>query len=263
MVSVADSLKEDSADAIASLQAMGIEVAMLTGDNMATAQTIAKQIGIQEVHAELLPLEKKEAIDSFKQHNKVAMVGDGINDALALVNADVGMAIQHGSDIALDSADVVLMHSSLKDAVIAIRLSRTILRNIYENFFWAFAYNILLIPIAAGIVKGMNIHPMWGAAAMSLSSVFVCLNALRLYWFSNQKQSNNRKEKEMKKIIHIEGMMCQHCQATVEKALSSVDGVKSVEVSLAKKEAVIYLLKEVSDQQLQKAIEEKGYRVLL
>ena len=269
MICVADTMKEDSAQAIKEMQNMGIQVVMLTGDNKKTADAIGKKAGVDEVIAGVLPDGKESVIKDLQKHGKVAMVGDGINDAPALTRADIGIAIGAGTDIAIDAADVVLMNSKLTDVTAAIRLSRATLRNIHENLFWAFFYNAICIPVAAGVfihLTGWQMSPMLGAAAMSLSSFFVCMNALRLNTFSMHDASKDikRKKKEkktMEKTLEITGMMCGHCEMAVKKALEAVDGVVSADVSHEKGTAVVTLSKEVSNDVLKKAVEDKDYTV--
>ena len=269
MICVADTMKEDSPQAIKEMQNMGIQVVMLTGDNKKTADAIGKKAGVDEVIAGVLPDGKESVIRDLQKHGKVAMVGDGINDAPALTRADIGIAIGAGTDIAIDAADVVLMNSKLTDVTAAIRLSRATLRNIHENLFWAFFYNAICIPIAAGVfihLTGWQMSPMLGAAAMSLSSFFVCMNALRLNTFSMHDASKDikRKKKEkktMEKTLEITGMMCGHCEMAVKKALEAVDGVESADVSHEKGTAVVTLSKEVSNDVLKKAVEDKDYTV--
>lgn len=269
MICVADTMKEDSPQAIKEMQNMGIQVVMLTGDNKKTANAIGKKAGVDEVIAGVLPDGKESVIRDLQKHGKVAMVGDGINDAPALTRADIGIAIGAGTDIAIDAADVVLMNSKLTDVTAAIRLSRATLRNIHENLFWAFFYNAICIPVAAGVfihLTGWQMSPMLGAAAMSLSSFFVCMNALRLNTFSMHDASKDikRKKKEkktMEKTLEITGMMCGHCEMAVKKALEAVDGVESADVSHEKGTAVVTLSKEVSNDVLKKAVEDKDYTV--
>ena len=269
MICVADTMKEDSPQAIKEMQNMGIQVVMLTGDNKKTADAIGKKAGVDEVIAGVLPDGKESVIRDLQKHGKVAMVGDGINDAPALTRADIGIAIGAGTDIAIDAADVVLMNSKLTDVTAAIRLSRATLRNIHENLFWAFFYNAICIPVAAGVfihLTGWQMSPMLGAAAMSLSSFFVCMNALRLNAFSMHDESKDikRKKKEkktMEKTLEITGMMCGHCEMAVKKALEAVDGVESADVSHEKGTAVVTLSKEVSDDVLKKTVEDKDYTV--
>lgn len=269
MICVADTMKEDSPQAIKEMQNMGIQVVMLTGDNQETAQAIGSKAGVDEVIAGVLPDGKESVIKDLQKHGKVAMVGDGINDAPALTRADIGIAIGAGTDIAIDAADVVLMNSKLTDVTAAIRLSRATLRNIHENLFWAFFYNAICIPVAAGVfihLTGWQMSPMLGAAAMSLSSFFVCMNALRLNTFSMHDASKDikRKKKEkktMEKTLEITGMMCGHCEMAVKKALEAVDGVESADVSHEKGTAVVTLSKEVSNDVLKKTVEDKDYTV--
>ena len=269
MICVADTMKEDSPQAIKEMQNMGIQVVMLTGDNKKTADAIGSKAGVDEVIAGVLPDGKESVIKDLQKHGKVAMVGDGINDAPALTRADIGIAIGAGTDIAIDAADVVLMNSKLTDVTAAIRLSRATLRNIHENLFWAFFYNAICIPIAAGVfihLTGWQMSPMLGAAAMSLSSFFVCMNALRLNTFSMHDASKDikRKKKEkktMEKTLEITGMMCGHCEMAVKKALEAVDGVESADVSHEKGTAVVTLSKEVSNDVLKKTVEDKDYTV--
>lgn len=269
MICVADTMKEDSPQAIKEMQNMGIQVVMLTGDNKKTADAIGSKAGVDEVIAGVLPDGKESVIRDLQKHGKVAMVGDGINDAPALTRADIGIAIGAGTDIAIDAADVVLMNSKLTDVTAAIRLSRATLRNIHENLFWAFFYNAICIPVAAGVfihLTGWQMSPMLGAAAMSLSSFFVCMNALRLNTFSMHDASKDikRKKKEkktMEKTLEITGMMCGHCEMAVKKALEAVDGVESADVSHEKGTAVVTLSKEVSNDVLKKTVEDKDYTV--
>lgn len=269
MICVADTMKDDSPQAIKEMQNMGIQVVMLTGDNKKTADAIGSKAGVDEVIAGVLPDGKESVIRNLQKHGKVAMVGDGINDAPALTRADIGIAIGAGTDIAIDAADVVLMNSKLTDVTAAIRLSRATLRNIHENLFWAFFYNAICIPVAAGVfihLTGWQMSPMLGAAAMSLSSFFVCMNALRLNTFSMHDASKDikRKKKEkktMEKTLEITGMMCGHCEMAVKKALEAVDGVESADVSHEKGTAVVTLSKEVSNDVLKKTVEDKDYTV--
>lgn len=308
MIAVADTVKDDSRSAIAEMKRQGLKVVMITGDNERTARAIGDQAGVEYVASGVLPDGKENLIKELGKLGKVAMVGDGINDAPALTRADVGIAIGAGADVAVDAADVVLMNSRLSDVSGAIRLSRATLRNIHENLFWAFFYNILLIPLAAGayvhFMKGWSMNPMWGAAAMSLSSFCVCMNALRLNLFkvhnanrdrhgkgevsetklnsliakvtgndessdepgqneiNNLHEDNLKEGKVMTKTMKIEGMMCGHCEATVKKALEAIDGVNSAEVSHEAGTAVVELSEEVQDEVLQKAVEDKDYKVL-
>lgn len=282
IIAVADVVKEDSGQAISELKNMGIRTVMLTGDNRRTALSVAKQTGIDEVVSDVLPGDKAEVVEKLRKYGKVAMVGDGINDAPALTQADIGIAIGAGADVALDAADVVLMKSSVGDVAAAIRLSRQTLRNIHENLFWAFFYNCIGIPIAAGaLIPAFNIalNPMLGAAAMSLSSFCVVTNALRLNFFKpdrpfkgkskqptelpklmpTEENIKNTEETAMKKTVYINGMMCSHCTAHVQKALGALDGVESVEVSLEDKKAVLTLNKNVDNAVITAAVREAGY----
>ena len=274
IIAVADTMKEDSPEAIHQMRNMGIHVVMLTGDNEKTARAIGRQAGVDEVIAGVLPDGKESVIRKLQKRGRVAMVGDGINDAPALTRADIGIAIGAGADVAVDAADVVLMNSRLTDVACAIRLSRATVRNIHENLFWAFFYNVLLIPLAAGAyvqLLGWSMNPMWGAAAMSLSSFFVCMNALRLNLVDlhsaakdkkiNTKEKNPKEETEMEKTMNIEGMMCGHCEATVKKALESLDGVTEAAVSHEQGTAVVTMDHEVADDVLKKAVEDKDYVV--
>ena len=274
IIAVADTMKEDSPEAIHQMRNMGIHVVMLTGDNEKTARAIGRQAGVDEVIAGVLPDGKESVIRKLQKRGRVAMVGDGINDAPALTRADIGIAIGAGVDVAVDAADVVLMNSRLTDVACAIRLSRATVRNIHENLFWAFFYNVLLIPLAAGAyvqLLGWSMNPMWGAAAMSLSSFFVCMNALRLNLVDlhsaakdkkiNTKEKNPKEETEMEKTMNIEGMMCGHCEATVKKALESLDGVTEAAVSHEQGTAVVTMDHEVADDVLKKAVEDKDYVV--
>ena len=272
IIAVADVIKEDSPQAVRELQNMGIHVVMLTGDNERTARAIGKQAGVDEVIAGVLPEGKESVIRALKEKGKVAMVGDGINDAPALTRADMGIAIGAGTDIAIDAADVVLMKSRLSDVPAAIRLSRATLRNIHENLFWAFFYNVIGIPLAAGVwipIFGWQLNPMFGAAAMSLSSFCVVTNALRLNWFKVHDASKDKKIKQnvkkekttMEKTITIEGMMCGHCEAAVKKALEELPQVSGAAVSHEKGTAVVTLNAEVADDVLKKAVEDKDYKV--
>ena len=272
IIAVADTIKEDSPQAVKELQNMGIRVVMLTGDNERTAKAVGRQAGVDQVIAGVLPEGKESVIRSLKQQGKVAMVGDGINDAPALTRADLGIAIGAGTDIAIDAADVVLMKSRLSDVPAAIRLSRATLRNIHENLFWAFFYNVIGIPLAAGIwipIFGWKLNPMFGAAAMSLSSFCVVTNALRLNFFKmydasrDKKIKTKRKEtKTMEKTMKIEGMMCGHCEATVKKALEALPEVEQAVVSHTEGTAVVTLTGAVADDVLKKTVEEKDYKVL-
>ena len=289
VIAVADTIKEDSPRAIKELQNMGIRVVMLTGDNQRTADAIGKQAGVDEVIAGVLPDGKEAVIRQLQQYGKVAMVGDGINDAPALTRADTGIAIGAGTDVAIDAADVVLMNSKLSDVPAAIRLSRATLRNIHENLFWAFIYNTLGIPLAAGVFIpfGLTLNPMFGAAAMSLSSFCVVSNALRLNLFDvhstkrdrkpkdaaslpaalaqpaevEHKESTNKEDLTMKKTLNVEGMMCGHCEARVKKALEAVPGVAEAVVSHEAGTAVVTLNEDVADDVLKQAVEAQDYKV--
>ena len=278
IIAVADVIKEDSARAVEELQNMGIIVVMLTGDNERTARAIGTQAGVDEVIAGVLPDGKESVIRGLQKRGAVVMVGDGINDAPALTRADVGIAIGAGTDIAIDAADIVLMKSRLSDVPAAIRLSRATLKNIHENLFWAFFYNVIGIPLAAGLwypIFGWKLNPMFGAAAMSLSSFCVVSNALRLNFFQmystkrdkkiNTKinQKTNQKENEtMEKTMEIKGMMCGHCEAAVKKALEALPEVNEAVVSHEKGNAVVQLQAEVADDVLRKAVEELDYEVV-
>ena len=277
VIAVADVIKEDSPQAIKELQNMGIHVVMLTGDNERTAKAIGQQAGVDEVIAGVLPEGKEQVIRKLKEKGKVAMVGDGINDAPALTRADMGIAIGAGTDVAIDAADVVLMKSRLSDVPAAIRMSRATLRNIHENLFWAFFYNIIGIPLAAGVwypLFGWKLNPMFGAAAMSLSSFCVVSNALRLNLFKmydaskdkklkakKEKKRSKKEDKTMKKIMHIEGMMCGHCEAAVKKALEALPQVDEAVVSHEAGTAELTLNAEIADDVLKKTVEDKDYTV--
>ena len=292
VIAVADTIKEDSPQAIRELRNMGIRVVMLTGDNQRTAEAIGRQAGVDEVIAGVLPEGKEAVIRQLQKYGKVAMVGDGINDAPALTRADTGIAIGAGTDVAIDAADVVLMNSKLSDVPAAIRLSRATLRNIHENLFWAFIYNIIGIPLAAGVFipLGLTLNPMFGAAAMSLSSFCVVSNALRLNLFdvhstkhdrkvtpvsapaassapvaeapAEDKESNlNQEDNTMKKTLHVEGMMCGHCEARVKKALEALPEVSEAVVSHTAGTAIVTLSAEVSNETLKKAVEDQDYQV--
>jgi Cu2+-exporting ATPase len=296
IIAVADVVKPDSAQAVREMENMGIQVVMLTGDNRRTAQAIGRQVGIRHIVSDVLPNDKESVVRRLAECGRTAMVGDGINDAPALTRADVGIAIGAGADVALDAADVVLMKSKLTDVSVAIRLSRQVLKNIHENLFWAFFYNCIGIPLAAGVlvpVMGLSLNPMFAAAAMSLSSVCVVTNALRLNLFrvgdaghdkkrkasplpefledtdaakmaaAKQAESEKeREEKEMVKVLDIEGMMCAHCQAHVQQALEKVEGVSGVNVSLEEKQARVSLAEAVDDAKLVNAVTEAGYKVV-
>ncbi|MGN0635673.1 MAG: heavy metal translocating P-type ATPase [Acutalibacteraceae bacterium] len=263
MLAVADTLRADSAEAVAQLQKMGIRVVMLTGDNARTAKAIAEKAGVQEVFADLLPGGKEQIVRTLQNSGRVAMVGDGINDAPALTAADIGIAVGAGTDVAMDAADVVLMQDGLHQVPEAIRLSRAVLRNIRQNLFWAFLYNCIGIPLAAGVFipsLGWELDPMFGAAAMSLSSFCVVTNALRLNLFS--KKTHKKERKSMEKTIRIEGMMCAHCEAHVKKALEALAQVEEAVVSHEKGTACVKLNSPVSDDVLKAAVEAEGYKVL-
>ena len=271
IIAVADVIKKDSHEAVKQLKNMGIHVVMLTGDNEKTANAIGKQAGVDEVIAGVLPDGKESVIRELGKKGKVAMVGDGINDAPALTRADIGIAIGAGTDIAIDAADVVLMKSSLLDVPGAIRLSRAALRNIHENLFWAFIYNVIGIPLAAGLwipVFGWELNPMFGAAAMSLSSFCVVANALRLNLFNihdtgkDKKIKKKEEEKKMEKTMKIEGMMCGHCESAVKKALEEIPQVSEARVSHEKGTAVVILNDSINDDILKKAVEDKDYKVI-
>ncbi len=284
MIAVADVIKEDSAQAIQEMKNMGIEVVMLTGDNEKTANAIGAIAGVDRVIAGVLPSGKEAVIRELQTRGKVAMVGDGINDAPALTRADTGIAIGAGTDVAIDSADVVLMNSKLTDASAAIRLSRATVRNIHENLFWAFAYNVLLIPMAAGLYPGIEMNPMWGAAAMSISSFTVCMNALRLNLFKIHNAAKDRpmrkkalpytavettadaninenvkENKTMEKTIKINGMMCEHCEARVKKALEALDGIDSAVTSHDNNNAVVQANDKFDAAAVEKAVVDAGY----
>ena len=276
IIAVADVIKADSPQAIKEMRNMGIRVVMLTGDNERTAKAIGARAGVDEVIAGVLPDGKESVIRELKQKGKVIMVGDGVNDAPALTSADIGIAIGAGADVAVDAADVVLMKSRLSDVPAAIRLSRATLRNIHENLFWAFIYNIIGIPLAAGVfigVLGWQLNPMFAAAAMSLSSFSVVTNALRLNFFrmhdpkrdhkirNKLKTTTEKETKTMEKTLKIEGMMCGHCEMHTKKALEALDGVKTAEVSHEAGTAVVSLEKEIPDDVLKQAVADQGYRV--
>ena len=271
MIAVADAIKPESPQAVRELQNMGIRVVMLTGDNQRTAEAIGRQAGVDQVIAGVLPDGKESVIRSLQSQGKVAMVGDGINDAPALTRADIGIAIGAGTDVAIDAADVVLMNSHLTDVPAAIRLSRATLRNIHENLFWAFIYNIIGIPLAAGVfipLLGWQLNPMFGAAAMSLSSFCVVTNALRLNLFDPHSARKDHKikfakePKTMQNTLKIEGMMCTHCSGRVKKALEELPGVVSAEVSHENGTAVVTMSAPVDDATLKKAVEDQGYQVV-
>ena len=284
VIAVADVMKETSRQAVSELQKMGISVVMLTGDNKRTAAAIGRQVGVDAVISQVLPAGKEEKIRTLQKAGKVAMVGDGINDAPALTRADVGIAIGAGADVAVDAADVVLMKSDLLDVAAAIRLSRAVIRNIHENLFWAFFYNFICIPLAAGVwytAFGLKLNPMMGAAAMSLSSFCVVTNALRLNWkklydskrdhamkhrvelrpeLLGETETNKQEESTMTKTIKIEGMMCPHCEAAMTKALNGMEGVTVVSVSHEAKNAVVTCEREVAEGEFKAVVEEAGYK---
>ena len=266
LIAVADTLKPDTVDAVRELKRLGLHLVLLTGDNRRTAEAIARQAWIDEVVADVLPDGKEAVVRELQKNGRVCMVGDGVNDAPALTRADVGLAIGAGTDVAIDAADVVLMNSRLSDVATAVRLSRATLRNIRENLFWAFFYNCLGIPLAAGAfvsLLGWEMNPMFGAAAMSLSSFCVVTNALRLNFFGDKKSKkyHNKEQKTMKKTMKIEGMMCGHCEAAVKRALEAIPQVESAEVSHVSGTAVVTLREPVADDVLRAAVEAKDYRV--
>ena len=283
IIAVADTIREDSSEAVNELKKLGLYTVMLTGDNKRTAESIGKLSGVDMTVADVLPGDKETIVKKLKGYGKVIMTGDGINDAPALTSADIGIAIGAGTDIAIDAADVVLMKSSLKDAAAAIRISRRTIRNIHENLFWAFIYNVALIPVSAGAYAaiGITMSPMLGAATMSISSFTVCMNALRLnlvkpYSTKNDRAKSNirnrlaeirleeiytKENKTMVKTVTIEGMMCGHCEATVKKALEALDGVVSADVSHDRGNAVVTLEKDVADDIITKAVEDKDFKV--
>lgn len=273
LIGVADAIKENSKAAIQAFDHLNVEVIMLTGDHQKTADALKKQLGLKKVIANLLPQDKENQIQLLQQSGKkVLMIGDGVNDAPSLVRADVGMAIGAGTDIAIESADIVLMHSDLMDSVHAISLSKAVLKNIKENLFWAFFYNIIGIPLAAGcfyLSFGLKLNPMFAAGAMSLSSVFVVSNALRLRFFKVKQESKDiknevheeKEEKQMKKEMVIEGMMCGHCEGRVKQALNAIDGVDTT-IDLTAKKAFLTLTNDVSDEVLKKTVEDAGYQVV-
>ena len=275
VIAVADPIREDSPEAIRQLRNMGIRVVMLTGDNQRTAEAIGKRAGVDQVIAGVLPDGKEATIRSLQANGKVAMVGDGINDAPALTRADIGIAIGAGADVAVDAADVVLVKSRLSDVPAAIRLSRATLRIIHENLFWAFFYNTIGIPLAAGLfipILGWQLNPMFGAAAMSLSSFCVVTNALRLNLvnlYSSKKdrrihhhtKQHKQEESTMTKTMHIQGMMCPHCENRVKTTLEAMEQVASAAVSHESGTAVVTLTAEVSNEVLTKAVQDQGYTV--
>ena len=283
MIGTADAIRKDSARAVAELKKMGMKTVLLTGDNKKTAQAVGNHIGADRVIAEVLPGDKEKVIEELQKQGKTAMVGDGINDAPALTRAEIGIAMGGGTDVAIDAADVILMNSRLSDVVAAIRLSRATLKNVRQNLFWAFAYNLILIPVAAGVFPEISLNPMMAAGAMALSSVTVCLNALRLNTYKvhkeggenekdgeiSEKTEENKKvtvkkeeEKEMKETVKIRGMMCEHCENTVKKALEALPGVEKAEVSHETGTAVLSLAGEVDEETVRKAVEDKDYEFL-
>lgn len=283
MIGTADAIRKDSARAVAELKKMGMKTVLLTGDNEKTAQAVGNHIGADRVIAEVLPGDKEKVIEELQKQGKTAMVGDGINDAPALTRAEIGIAMGGGTDVAIDAADVILMNSRLSDVVAAIRLSRATLKNVRQNLFWAFAYNLILIPVAAGVFPEISLNPMMAAGAMALSSVTVCLNALRLNTYKvhkeggknekdgkiSEKTEENKKvtvkteeEKEMKETVKIRGMMCEHCENTVKKALEALPGVEKAEVSHETGTAVLSLAGEVNEETVRKAVEDKDYEFL-
>ena len=283
MIGTADTIRKDSARAVAELKKMGMKTVLLTGDNEKTAQAVGNHIGADRVIAEVLPGDKEKVIEELQKQGKTAMVGDGINDAPALTRAEIGIAMGGGTDVAIDAADVILMNSRLSDVVAAIRLSRATLKNVRQNLFWAFAYNLILIPVAAGVFPEISLNPMMAAGAMALSSVTVCLNALRLNTYKvhkeggknekdgeiSEKTEENKKvtvkteeEKEMKETVKIRGMMCEHCENTVKKALEALPGVEKAEVSHETGTAVLSLAGEVDEETVRKAVEDKDYEFL-
>jgi len=274
IIAVADVIREDSAQAVRELRNMGIETVMLTGDNERTAAAIGLQAGVDRVIAGVLPAGKEAAVSSLQKRGKTGMAGDGINDAPALTRADTGIAIGAGTDVAIDSADIVLMNSKLTDVSASVRLGRATLKNIHENLFWAFAYNIILIPIAAGLYPNIQISPMWGAAAMSLSSFTVCMNALRLNLFDIHNASHDRlmrkralpyeasetaEETCRHRTVYVEGMMCEHCEMRVKKALEGIGGVDNADVSHEKGTAEVSLSADVTAEEIKAAVDEAGY----
>ena len=283
MIGTADAIRKDSARAVAELKKMGMKTVLLTGDNEKTAEAVGNHIGADRVIAEVLPGDKEKVIEELQKQGKTAMVGDGINDAPALTRAEIGIAMGGGTDVAIDAADVILMNSRLSDVVAAIRLSRATLKNVRQNLFWAFAYNLILIPVAAGVFPEISLNPMMAAGAMALSSVTVCLNALRLNTYKvhkeggknekdgkiSEKTEENKKvtvkteeEKEMKETVKIRGMMCEHCENTVKKALEALPGVEKAEVSHETGTAVLSLAGEVDEETVRKAVEDKDYEFL-
>lgn len=273
MIAVADTVKENSPKAVSELRAMGIDVVMLTGDNKRCAEAVGRTAGIDKVISGVMPAGKEQVVASYMKSGKVAMVGDGINDAPALTRADTGIAIGRGTDIAIDAADIVLMNSELTDVAAAVRLSRRTLKNIKENLFWAFFYNVIGIPIAAGVfipIWGWQLDPMFAAAAMSLSSFCVVSNALRLNFVDvySSKRDTKRKIKKIKEIktmektIRIDGMMCTHCSGRVKKCLEAIPGVETADVSHERGDAIVTLSENIADDVLKSAVEAEGYTVL-
>lgn len=283
MIGTADTIRKDSARAVAELKKMGMKTVLLTGDNEKTAEAVGNHIGADRVIAEVLPGDKEKVIEELQKQGKTAMVGDGINDAPALTRAEIGIAMGGGTDVAIDAADVILMHSRLSDVVAAIRLSRATLKNVRQNLFWAFAYNLILIPVAAGVFPEISLNPMMAAGAMALSSVTVCLNALRLNTYKvhkeggknekdgeiSEKTEENKKvtvkteeEKEMKETVKIRGMMCEHCENTVKKALEALPGVEKAEVSHETGTAILSLSAAVEEAAIRKVVEDKDYEFL-
>ncbi len=269
IIAVADAVKEDSRDAVKKINALGIKTVMLTGDNEYTARAVAKEVGISEVYAQVMPLDKEKKIQELKKQGRVMMVGDGINDAPSLTAADIGVAMASGSDIAANLADIVLMNNRISDVFRAVNLSRKVMINIRENLFWAFVYNCLGIPLAAGVFEsllGLHLSPMFAAAAMSLSSFFVVTNALRINFYNiNSCVKRNKKSKEkntMEIVLKVEGMMCEHCEARVKGVLTAVKGVISAEVDHKDGTAKVVFDKKVKAEKLIKAIEEAGYKVI-
>lgn len=264
IIAVSDKIKSEAKDAVSTLKKMGVRVIMLTGDNQKTANAVAREVGIDEIKAGVKPDGKAAVVNELKQQGKVIMVGDGINDAVALTTADIGMAIGSGMDIAVESADVVLMNSCLTDVIDAVSLSRKTLRNIKQNLFWAFIYNCIGIPLAAGAfisLLGWELNPMFGAAAMSLSSFCVVTNALRLNFFKSKNKSQ-KENKKMKKVIRIEGLMCPHCEAHAKTALENIGGVTVLDISHKTGVANVELSEDVADEALKNAVESQGYKVI-
>lgn len=265
MIAVADTIKDTSYQAIQEFKRNKIEVVMITGDHKLVAESIGKELGIEKVISNVLPQDKEKEVEKLQKNGKkVVFVGDGINDSPALVKADVGIAIGSGTDIAIESADIVLMKDSLLDSVTAISLSKAVMKNIKMNLFWAFFYNCIGIPVACGIfypIFGLKLNPMIGALAMSLSSVCVVTNALRLRKFQSNFKEEKKQMSQVRKTIKIEGMQCNHCKMSVEKALNSIKEITKVEVSLEDKEAVIESEKEIENNKIKEVIEEAGFTV--